>query len=188
MNEQTKQTETVLGFCDLPIPVTIFIGGSDDQNSEDKYCWYSLSADGQKIGHPQYGLRGYIRGLKTKHLVFKGDKHYKLVILMEAEKQYRIQVGINTTFSRGFLLALQQRLVDTGDIDGVFTLGVQKADDNKVVFAKLYSEDNAPCRAEWDKECKLLPIVHQLQTAFGQDLEVDNDPDCTPSKIGKKGK
>ena len=161
-----------LGFCDLPILRYIFIGGTENEG-EVKSAWYYLGADSKQVGIPEFGLRGILTALKIKKTEFKGKANFKLDIFVQADKPYAIRSGINTTFSRGIVLALYQYLTDTGDLSEPFTFGVQQGEDAKVVFSSLFNHQNTRVKFEWDKECTLGGFVYKIQEALGQDLEAD---------------
>lgn len=177
--------ENVLGFVDLPVRKYVFIGGSEE-GEQNAYGWYSLNADGSKMGIPQFGLRGKIVALKMIKKEFKGKANYKLDIFINADRPYAVRSGINTTFTRGLVLALHQYMTDTGEISEPFTIGIKVGETDKVIFSNLFSYEDVYCRAEWDKEIKLGPLVHDIQKALGQDLFEDNCEECQPAKKEEK--
>lgn len=171
--------ENVMGFCDLPIRKYIFIGGSEE-GEQHPYGWYSLNADGTKSGILQFGLRGAIVALKIIKKFYKDKPVYKLDVFINADRPYAIRSGINTTFTRGFILSLHQYLVDTGNIEKPFTIGIKVGESDKVIFSSLFDYEDTYCKAEWSKEAKLGPLIHEIQTALFQDLNEDNCEECRP--------
>lgn len=173
--------ENVMGFVDLPVRKYIFIGGSEE-GEQNPYGWYSLNADGSKQGHPHFGLRGKIVALKMVKKEFKGKVNIKLDIWVNADRPYAVRSGISTTFTRGIVLALHQYMVDTGEVDEPFTIGIKVGEADKVIFSSLFNHEDKFCKSEWDRDIKLGPMIHEIQSKLGQDLMVDNCVECQPKE------
>jgi len=153
-----KEEDIKLGFGDPPVPTYIYVGDSGDPDCP----WYELDYknNNKKIPIPHKALTGRLMGLKLVKKTHKGKDAIKLDISFQADKRYIIRSGVETYFTRSFLLAAQ-----TLDMtDELVMLVASPGKDQSVIFCKLYYAINEErIRTTWDADCKLHPIVHNLQ-------------------------
>jgi hypothetical protein len=152
-----KQEDIILGFGEPPIPSYIYVGDSGDPNAP----WYEVDyKNDKKIPILQTALTGKFIGLNmVKKETKKGDK-VKLDISIQADKLYVIRSGVDTYFSRSFLLAAEK--IDI--FEELITLVARKGDDQSVVFCSIYYAINKEkIKADWDDKIKLLPKINALQ-------------------------
>lgn len=181
-----KEDDIKLGFGDPPVPTYIYVGDSGDKDCP----WYELDYknNNKKIPIAHRAVTGKIMGLKLVKKTHKNKDSIKLDISFQAEKRYIIRSGVETYFTRSFLLAAQ-----TMDMtDETVILVASPGSDQSVVFCKLYYAINEErIRTEWDPDCKLHPIVNALQVRMNihpQTLEEvmsgeehkDGDDDLSP--------
>lgn len=153
-----KEEDIQLGFGDPPIPTYIYVGDSGDPNAP----WYEVDYKlDKKIPILQTALTGKLIGLKmVKKNTKKGDV-VKLDISFQADKRYVIRSGVETYFTRSFLLAAEKMDM----LDELVTLVAIKGNDQSVVFCKLYYAINHEgIKSDWDPKIKLLPKINALQT------------------------
>lgn len=153
-----KEEDIKLGFCDPPVPTYIYVGDSGDKDCP----WYELDyKDNKKIPIKHKAIVGKIMGLKLVKKTHKKKDTIKLDISFQAEKRYIIRSGVETYFTRSFLLAAQ-----TMDMtDETVILVASPGNDQSVVFCKVYYAINEErIKTDWDPDCKLHPIVNALQT------------------------
>lgn len=100
--------------------------------------------------------------------------------MIMADRQYVIRTGVDTTFARGLLLALE--LVD--DYAAPLTLVAANSDKGeKVVFSRLYrAATNERIKVEWDRDRKLFPLVTRLQARMGMRPQTWADVQATLSR------
>lgn len=156
-------SEVKLGLGESPDPVFLFVGESMDEQG-NVYPWH-LYDHNAKVQVPvkQKALTGTVTGLRMCIKTFKEKQNVKLDINVMADKPYVIRSGIDTTFARGILSALE--IVD--DFSQPLTVVVANGGE-KVVFARLHRADGQRIKFVWDKERKLFPLVNRLQEKLGQ--------------------
>lgn len=158
-------SEVRLGPGQSPDAVYWFVG--EIEKDGNLYPWYTFDSQAKaQVPVPYSALTGRITGLRMKLQQFKGKDNIKLDVLMMADRQYVIRTGVDTTFARGLLLALE--LVD--DYQAPLTIVAANSDrGEKVVFSRLYrASTNERVKVEWDRDRKLFPLIVKLQQRMGQ--------------------
>lgn len=160
------------GLGDSPDPIYLFVSESIDTDGE-VHPWHMFDHDAKKpIPVKSRALTGVIAGLRMKMTSFKDKASVKLQITItpppgEDGQPYVVQSGVETTFTRGVLLALD--LVD--DYSQPLTLVVANGGE-KVVFGRLHRAHNGErVKVMWDKERKIFPLIQQLQRKLGQQAQ-----------------
>lgn len=154
-----------LGLGPTPDPIYLYVG----ETESDAACWYTLDPQNNQVPVKEPALTGYLAALRVTEKEFKGKPNYKLDILMKADRNYVIRSGVETSFSRGVLLALEAIVQGAGDIHDPLVIAVQRGDEDKVVFGRVYlAATGERIKAEWDRDCKLLPIIEGVQAALGE--------------------
>lgn len=158
-------SEIRLGPGTSPDAVYWFVG--EIEKDGVLHPWYTFDNQAKAQVPVEYSaLTGRVTGLRMKLQQFKGKDNVKLDILVMADRQYVIRTGVDTTFARGILLALE--LVD--DFGPPLTIVAANSDKGeKVVFSRLYrASTNERVMIQWDKERKLFALIQKLQERMGQ--------------------
>jgi len=156
-------SEVKLGLGESPDPVFLFVGESVDEQG-NVYPWHLYDHDQKKqIPVKEKALTGTITGLRMSIKTFKEKQNTKLDINIMADKPYVIRTGVDTTFARGILLAME--IID--DFSLPYTLVVANGGE-KVVFGRLHRASGERIKVIWDKERKLFPLATKLQERLGQ--------------------
>lgn len=154
--------EIKLGLCKLPEPIYLYVrNGEEGGNS---YCWYYHNPD-TKVNTPERseGLCGHLSELRVTAKEYKGRENIKLDIVITADETYIIRSGIETNFSKSFLLAIA--LVE--DLSKPLIIGCSAGKEN-VVFCNVYdAATKARVRAEWDANADWATIVDKVQFKLG---------------------
>lgn len=181
-----KESDIVFGFGDPPVPTYIYVGDSGDPNCP----WYQLDYqnNNKKMPIAQKALTGKLVGLKLVKKTHKDKPAIKLDISIQADKRYVIRSGVETYFTRSFVLAAS--MLDM--FEEPIILAAIPGTDQSVVFCKLYYAINAErIKIQWDANCKLHPLINALQQRMNihpQTLEEvmsgedhkDTDDDLSP--------
>jgi hypothetical protein len=154
--------EIKLGLCTPPSPIYLYV--KNGELSGESYLWYHYDMDKDKtIPVLERGLTGYISELRLTAKEFKGKDNIKLDIVVRADEIYIVRTGIETNFSKTFLLAAS--IVQ--DFDKALILSVAAGEEN-VVFCRLYdAATRVRIRREWDKDADWATIIHDIQTRLG---------------------
>jgi hypothetical protein len=151
-----------LGLCKLPEPIYLYVrNGEEGGNS---YCWYYHNPD-TKVNTPELadGLCGYLTELRVTAKEYKGKENIKLDIVISAEETYVIRSGIETNFSKSFLLAIA--LVE--DLSKPLIIGCSAGKEN-VVFCNVYdAATKARFKTEWDSNADWATIIDKVQFKLG---------------------
>lgn len=157
------------GLGDSPDPIYLFVSESVGEDGEI-HPWHMFDHDAKKaIPVKDRALTGIITGLRMKMTQFKEKEAVKLQVTIAPPadvggQPYVVQSGVETTFTRGILLALD--LVD--DYTQPLTLVVANGGE-KVVFGRLHrAVSGERIKVMWDKERKIFPLIQQLQKKLGQ--------------------
>jgi hypothetical protein len=155
-------TEIKLGLCNPPEPIYLYVKNAE--LSGESYLWYHYNIDKDKtIPVLEKGLTGYISELRLTTKEFKGKDNIKLDIVVRADEVYIVRTGIETNFSKTFLLAAS--IVQ--DFDKPLIIAVTAGEEN-VVFCRLYDPvTRVRIRREWDKDADWATIIHDIQTRLG---------------------
>lgn len=177
--------EIKMGLGNAPDPIYLYVAESEDEEGNPQ-PWHMYDHDAKKqIPVKDRALTGIINGLRMKlGPEFKGKRPVKLQIQVDAGGQpYIVQSGVDTTFARGVLLALD--LVD--DFSKPLTLVVANGGD-KVIFGRVHdAESRQRIKVMWDKERKILPLAQKLQQKLGQKPQTMEDIEATASNGNQQG-
>lgn len=175
--------EIKMGLGNAPDPIYLYVAESEDEQGNTQ-PWHMYDHDAKKqIPVKDRALTGIVTGLRMKlGPEFKGKKPVKLQIQVDAGGQpYVVQSGVETTFTRGVLLALD--LVD--DLSRPVTLVVANGGD-KVIFGRVHdAESRQRIKVMWDKERKILPLAQKLQQKLGQKPQTVEDIEATGAANGQ---
>ncbi|QFS50582.1 hypothetical protein [Nostoc sphaeroides] len=154
--------EIKLGLCNPHEPIYLYVKNAE--LSGESYLWYHYNIDKDKtIPVLEKGLTGYISELRLTTKEFKGKDNIKLDIVVRADEVYIVRTGIETNFSKTFLLAAS--IVQ--DFDKPLIIAVTAGEEN-VVFCRLYDAvTKVRLRREWDKDADWASIIHDIQTRLG---------------------
>ena len=167
-------SDVKLGLGESPDPVFLFVGESLDEQG-NVYPWHLYDHDAKKpVPVKQRALTGVVTGLRMSLKIFKDKQNVKLDIHMMADKPYVIRTGVDTTFARGVLLAME--MVD--DFTDPLTLVVANGGE-KVVFGRLHRANSERIKVAWDKERKLFPLVNKIQKRLFQEPQSWADVQAT---------
>lgn len=168
-------SEVKMGLGGAPDPIYLHVSESIGEDGE-VHPWHMW--DGKKqIPVKDRSLTGVLSNIRLKlGPEFKGKRPVKIQLRIDAGSQpYVLQAGVETTFTRGMLLALD--MVD--DISQPLMFVVANGGE-KVVFARLHLAANAErVKIMWDKERKLFPLVQKLQQKIGQKPQTWEDVQAT---------
>lgn len=168
-------SEVKMGLGGAPDPIYLHVSESIDEGGE-VHPWHMW--DGKKqIPVKDRSLTGILSNIRLKlGPEFKGKKPVKIQFRVDTGSQpYVIQCGVETTFTRGMLLAL-----DTVDDLSQPLMFVVANGGEKVVFARLHLAANSErVKIMWDKERKLFPLVQKLQQKLGLRAQTWEDVQAT---------
>jgi len=163
--------EIRMGLGGAPDPIYLHVSESIDESGE-VHPWHMW--DGKKqIPVKDRSLTGVLSNIRLKlGPEFKGKKPVKIQLRVDTGSQpYVMQAGVETTFARGMLLALD--MVD--DLARPLMFVVANGGE-KVVFARLHlAPSGERVKIMWDKERKLFPLVQKLQRKIGQQAQTWDD-------------
>lgn len=168
--------ENKLGLGPLPTPFYIYVG-----EAPDGCLWYFLAPDTtDKVPVHEPALCGTLREVRTLTKTFKNKPVEKLELEIHADRRYVIRSGLDTMWSRGILLSLEQ----TADLSSPLYFCVRPSDKNeKIVFASLYTSQGERVKHEWDGERDLRPVVTALRARLGLD-ESEGQPTPAAARNG----
>jgi hypothetical protein len=135
--------------------------------------WYFRRND-QNIPILETAFSGYLQKLEIAHKEYKGKTEPKLRAHFLAEQPYIIQSGLQTTFSRGFLLALN--LLQTDQLRQLLTITVKIGTENAILCTTYCNHKFI--RAEWDKTAPLDRIAEAINT------RIHGEPPPNPTTNG----
>ena len=117
-----------LGFVDL-YPTYVYI------DTNGYYLWDHKQK--KRVPITEKGLRGHITGLDLKDKPYRGKSVIKLLIGVTTEdKEYVIQTGINSWFSKTILIRLND--LSSEFLNKPITIGIQKSKSKSdVIFGKI---------------------------------------------------
>ncbi|WP_396124670.1 hypothetical protein [Acaryochloris marina] len=99
---QDPDHERALGFGDSPSALAIFC------NRANTSTWYILDKDSQPEELKQPALTGYLISIEFVPKEFRGENSYKLRFKMNAHRPCTLEAGYNSTFAKGFLIAMPE--------------------------------------------------------------------------------
>lgn len=154
--------EIKLGLCNPPEPIYLYV-----KNAElggESYLWYHYDIDRDKtIPVPQRALTGYLSELRLTTKEFKGKDNLKLDIVVSADRLYVIRSGVETNFTKSFLLAASGIQYFSKPLIIAATAGEQNT-----VFCNLYDAvTKSRIEREWNKNVDCATIIHDIQFRLG---------------------
>lgn len=174
--------EVKLGLCNPPLPIYIYVGQGELQG--EPYVWYNYIIDqDKKIPVFQRALTGYIVQLKLTTKEYKGEDKPKLDIVVCADEIYVIRSGIETNFTKTFLLSAS--LVD--DFSQPLMITAVPGKEN-CVFCRLYNAVNkSAIRSDWNPHADWAEIMQSIQSKLSGnqvfELEEENIPKTKPQNV-----
>lgn len=122
-----------LGFGHSPRPRYIYV------NRQHPDClWYFWDGANNKPEPIQHqALTGIIEKLETEEKEFKGKRSLKMNLHIKAERNYVIESGCETIFSKGLLYAISK--LPIAAFSQAITIAVEPGEDEKVLFCRIYN-------------------------------------------------
>jgi hypothetical protein len=154
--------EIKLGLCNPPEPIYLYVNQGEVDG--ESYIWYKFNiSQDKKIPVTQRALTGYLSELRLTTKEFKGKDNLKLDIVVSADELYVIRSGIETNFTKSFLLAAS--LVQ--DFDKPLII-VANAGDENTVFCNLYdAASKTKIYREWSRDLDWATIIRDIQSLLG---------------------
>ncbi|WP_375514497.1 hypothetical protein [uncultured Nostoc sp.] len=155
--------EIKLGLCNPPEPIYLYV-----KNAElggESYLWYHYDIDRDKtIPVPQRALIGYLSELRLTTKEFKGKDNLKLDIVVSADEVYVIRSGVETNFTKSFLLAAS----GVQDFSTKPLIIAATAGEQNTVFCNLYDAvTKSRVEREWNKNADWATIIRNIQSRLG---------------------
>ncbi|BAY41944.1 hypothetical protein NIES2111_63400 (plasmid) [Nostoc sp. NIES-2111] len=163
-------TEIKLGLGEPPYPVYLYVDKEEVNNYV--YSWHHWEPK-QKIKTlvPQRSLTGYISELRVTSVDFKGKDNMKLDIVVFADQLYIIRSGVETIFTKSFLLAAS--LIE--DFTRPITI-VANPGDEKVVFCSVFdAQTRSRVRYTWDANADFVSMIQDIQSRLSFTTKYDLD-------------
>jgi hypothetical protein len=124
-------TQATLGFGMTLRPKRVFLG------KESGCLWYFWDGEKQQpIVINESSLTGYLRGIERIELTSDYGVSEKLVITIDADSTYQIQIGFATWFSKTFLLSVNA--LDDLQLRSLLTIEPSSNSNSKVIFCNLF--------------------------------------------------
>lgn len=177
-------SEVKMGLGSSPDPVYLYVGESETEDGEI-HPWHMYDHDAKKqIPVKERALTGILSEIRMKMgPEFKGKKPVKLQLRVDTgEQPYVIQSGVETTFTRGVLLALDM----TEDLASPLMFVVANGGE-KVVFGRVHKSNGERIKIMWDKERKIFPLVQKLQQRLGHRAQTWEDVQATGQYESRNG-
>ncbi|ABA24973.1 conserved hypothetical protein (plasmid) [Trichormus variabilis ATCC 29413] len=179
-------SEIKLGLGNPPLPVYLYV----DKELADNYTYgwhhYDPQQD-KKTLVADRALTGYISEIKLTSKDFKGKENLKLDIVIFADELYVVRSGIETIFTKSFLLAAS--LIE--DYNKPLTI-VANPGDEKVVFCSIFDpQTRKRIRYQWDANSDWAFLIQSIQSRLSTspkyELEEENistpAPPAYPNRI-----
>jgi hypothetical protein len=141
--------QATLGFGTTLRPKRVFIG------KESGCLWYFWDGEKQQPSViNESSLSGYLRGIEKIELTSDYGVSEKLVITIDADTSYQIQVGFATWFSKTFLLNINA--LDDSQLRSLLTIEPSSNSNSKVVFCNLFDwrSNKIYPKYEWKRDAK----------------------------------
>lgn len=150
--------EIKLGLCNPPEPIYLYVNQGEVDG--ESFVWYKFNiSQDKKIPVTQRALTGYLSELRLTTKEFKGKDNLKLDIVVSADELYVIRSGIETNFTKSFLLAAS--LVQ--DFCKPLII-VANAGDENTVFCNLYdAASKTKIYREWSRDLDWATIIRDIQ-------------------------
>ena len=131
--EELRSSKQQIGFGHPPKPRYIYT------NRQYPDClWYFW--DGENKRHEPIlfnALTGIIEKLETEEKEYKGKRNLKINLHIKAERNYVIESGTETMFSKGLLYTLSRLPVEK--FKQPITIAVEPGDTAQVSFCRIYN-------------------------------------------------
>ncbi len=131
--QELQASKQQLGFGHSPRPRYIYV------NRQHPEClWYFWDGANSKPEPIQFqALTGIIEKLETETKEFKGKRSLKINLHIKAERNYVIESGSETMFSKGLLYAISKLPITA--FSQAITIAVEPGEDEKVSFCRIYN-------------------------------------------------
>jgi hypothetical protein len=160
--------QAILGFGATLRPKRVFIG------KESGGLWYFWDGEKQQPSMiKESSLTGYLRSIEKIELTSDYGVSEKLVITIDADTSYQIQVGFSTWFAKTFLLNINA--LDDSQLRSLLTIEPYSNSNSKVVFCNIF---------DW-KLNKVYPKYEWKRNAKGNLID-DLDWDSLVDKISER--
>ncbi|MBD2302873.1 hypothetical protein [Nostoc sp. FACHB-190] len=181
-------TEIKLGLGNPPLPIYLYVNKLEIDGQAYGWYNYDVSLD-KKTPVADRALTGYLSELRLTGKDFKGKDNIKLDIVVFADDVYIIRSGIETNFSKSFLLTAS--LVE--DFSKPLTIVATPGGEN-VVFCSLHDAiSKTKIRRDWDANADWAGLLKQIQSRLFNrpkynldedeyDHPVVQSPSSTPTK------
>ncbi len=155
-------TEIKLGLCNPPEPIYLYV-----KNAElggESYLWYHYDIDREKtIPVSQRALTGYLSELRFTTKEFKGKDNLKLDIVVSADGVYVIRSGVETNFTKSFILAAS----GVQDFSKPLIIAATAGEQN-TVFCNLYdAATKTRIERKWNKNADWGTLINDIQSRLG---------------------
>lgn len=169
-------SEIKLGLGNPPLPIYLYV----DKEVADNYTYgwhhYDPQQD-KKTLVAERALTGYISEIKLTSKDFKGKENLKLDIVVLAEELYVIRSGIETIFTKSFLLAAS--LIE--DYNKPLTI-VANPGDEKVVFCSIFNPQiRQRIRYQWDANADFAGMIERIQSRLSTSPKYELDEEVSPT-------
>ena len=171
-------TEIKLGLCNPPEPIYLYV--NQGEVNGESYVWYkyNISQD-KKSPVSQKALTGYLSELRLTTKEFKGKDNLKLNIVVSADELYVIRSGVETNFTKSFLLAAS----GVQDFSRPLIIAATAGDQN-TVFCNLYdATTKSRIEREWNKNADWATIIRDIQCLLDGTSSPVSEPPLTPPKL-----
>jgi len=152
-------TEIKLGLGNPPYPIYLYVNKLEIDGQAFGWYNYDVSLD-QKTPVAEKALTGYLSELRVTGKDFKGKDNIKLDIVVFADDVYIIRSGIETNFTKSFLLTAS--VIE--DFSRPLTIVATPGGEN-VVFCGLYDAlTKTKIRRDWDVNADWAGLLQQIQS------------------------
>ncbi|MFN6567949.1 hypothetical protein [Dendronalium sp. ChiSLP03b] len=164
--------EIKLGLGNPPLPVYLYV--KKLELNGQVYGWYNFDvALDKQTPVPQRALTGYLSELQLTDKDYKGKDNLKLDIFILADELYVVRSGIETNFTKSFLLAAS--VVE--DFSRPLTIVATPGEEN-VVFCTLYdATTKTKIRRDWDANADWAGLIQQIQAKLSGSPKYDLEED-----------
>ncbi|MCC2692871.1 hypothetical protein [Nodularia sp. LEGE 04288] len=174
--------EIKLGLGNPPEPIYLYVNQGEVQG--EQYVWYNYDIQkDKKIPVRERALTGYIAELRLTTKEYKGKDNLKLDIVICADEIYVVRSGIETNFTKTFLLAASQ--VD--DFSKPLTIATTPGDENTVFCRLYYALNKSRIRYDWNPNADWAGIIQSIQSKLSGnqvfDFEEENIPKTKPQNV-----
>jgi hypothetical protein len=170
--EELRASKQQLGFGHSPRPRYIYV------NRQYPEClWYFWDGANNKPEPISFNaLTGIIEKLETDEKEFKGKRSLKINLHIRAERNYVIESGSETMFSKGLLYAISKLPITA--FKQAITIAVEPGEDEKVSFCRIYNPSTgqsvyAPYTEPVDWQQVIARAAAKINAAHGR---VEQEP------------